>query len=288
MTHRSFLERSSSFLFLFLILSHAAWIRNKWDLQEKGGGILIWQRDLSHQLGEKFTETFREISCPWRFLQDPFYPFSSLTSTLLHLAMAIMKMRLSDLQLQEGNWWRSSAAALWIHHLLSVEAMLPTVAPSQRQNALGILRQETKRMPGRCESPLMGHWLQDCPLALPNTLGWPASWDNFTPSFSTSLGSYGSLASSSSFRFPPTGISPNKFIACFILFWHLPLGGLILTYSPCSRVGTPWGFPGGPGVKNLPWNAGDLGSIPGWGTRIPHAEEQLSLRAATAEPAHHN
>ena len=49
-----------------------------------------------------------------------------------------------------------------------------------------------------------------------------------------------------------------------------------------------WGFPGGPGVKNLPWNAGDLGSIPGWGTRIPHAEEHLSLRAATAEPAHHD
>ena len=108
------------------------------------------------------------------------------------------------------------------------------------------------------------------------------------PPFSTSLGSYGSSASSSSFRFLPTGISPNKFIACFILFWHLPLGGFILTYSPCSRVGTPRGFPGGPGVKNLPWNAGDLGSIPGWGTRIPHAEEHLSLRAATAEPAHHD
>ena len=30
-------------------------------------------------------------------------------------------------------------------------------------------------------------------------------------------------------------------------------------------------------VKNLPSNAGDLGSIPGLGTKIPHV--QLSLRA---------
>ena len=29
-------------------------------------------------------------------------------------------------------------------------------------------------------------------------------------------------------------------------------------------------------VKNLPCNAGDAGLIPGWGTKIPHAVEQLS------------
>ena len=34
-------------------------------------------------------------------------------------------------------------------------------------------------------------------------------------------------------------------------------------------------------VKNLPWNAGDVGSSPGWGTKIPHAAEQLNLLAAT-------
>ena len=32
-------------------------------------------------------------------------------------------------------------------------------------------------------------------------------------------------------------------------------------------------FPGGPVVKNLPYNAGDKGLIPGWGTKIPHAAE---------------
>ena len=32
-------------------------------------------------------------------------------------------------------------------------------------------------------------------------------------------------------------------------------------------------FPGSPVVKNLPCEAGDLGSIPGWGTMIPHATE---------------
>ena len=29
-------------------------------------------------------------------------------------------------------------------------------------------------------------------------------------------------------------------------------------------------FPGGPGVKTLPSNAGDAGSIPGQGAKIPH------------------
>ena len=29
-------------------------------------------------------------------------------------------------------------------------------------------------------------------------------------------------------------------------------------------------------VRNLPCNAGDASSIPGWGTKIPHAAEKLS------------
>ena len=43
-------------------------------------------------------------------------------------------------------------------------------------------------------------------------------------------------------------------------------------------------FPGGPVVKNLPSNAGDAGSIPGWKIKIPHAEWQLNPRATTREP----
>ena len=35
-------------------------------------------------------------------------------------------------------------------------------------------------------------------------------------------------------------------------------------------------FPGGPLVKNLPWNTGDMGSLADWGTKIPHASGQLS------------
>ena len=42
-------------------------------------------------------------------------------------------------------------------------------------------------------------------------------------------------------------------------------------------------FPGGPVVENLPSNAGDTGSIPGQGTKIPHAAGQLSPRATTTE-----
>ena len=44
-------------------------------------------------------------------------------------------------------------------------------------------------------------------------------------------------------------------------------------------------FPGGPVVKNPPSNAGDVGSIPGRGTKIPRAMEQLSLNAAATESA---
>ena len=38
-----------------------------------------------------------------------------------------------------------------------------------------------------------------------------------------------------------------------------------------------WHFPGGPVVKNLPGDAGATGWIPGQGTKILHAAEQLSL-----------
>ena len=42
--------------------------------------------------------------------------------------------------------------------------------------------------------------------------------------------------------------------------------------------GIPWGVPV---VKNLPCNAGDVGSIPGQGTKIPRAAGQLSPWATT-------
>ena len=41
-------------------------------------------------------------------------------------------------------------------------------------------------------------------------------------------------------------------------------------------------------VKNPPYNARDLGLIPGQGTKVPHAMWQLSPRATTAELAHLN
>ena len=31
-----------------------------------------------------------------------------------------------------------------------------------------------------------------------------------------------------------------------------------------------WDFPGGPAVKNPPFSSGEVGSIPGWGTKVPH------------------
>ena len=43
----------------------------------------------------------------------------------------------------------------------------------------------------------------------------------------------------------------------------------------------PEGSPSGPVVKNLPSSAGDVGSIPGRGTKIPHVVGLLSPCATT-------
>ena len=44
-------------------------------------------------------------------------------------------------------------------------------------------------------------------------------------------------------------------------------------------------FPGGPVVKNLPSNVGDMGLILSPGTKIPYAAGKLSLCTTTTEPA---
>ena len=46
-------------------------------------------------------------------------------------------------------------------------------------------------------------------------------------------------------------------------------------------------FPGGPGVKNLPAKAGDMGLILGLGTKILHASGQLSLCTTSIEPLYY-
>ena len=61
---------------------------------------------------------------------------------------------------------------------------------------------------------------------------------------------------------------------------------LLLNLSISNQNPHYWDFPGGPGVKSLDCHAGDAGSIPGQGTKIPHAKEQLSPRAPTTESVH--
>ena len=52
----------------------------------------------------------------------------------------------------------------------------------------------------------------------------------------------------------------------------------VFVYNISARLqNEQWAFPGGPVIKNPPANAGDLGLIPGQGTKIPHALAQLSL-----------
>ena len=47
-------------------------------------------------------------------------------------------------------------------------------------------------------------------------------------------------------------------------------------------------LPGGSVIRNLLCNAGYMGSIPGQGTKSPHASEQLSPHTTTREPLPHN
>ena len=53
---------------------------------------------------------------------------------------------------------------------------------------------------------------------------------------------------------------------------------------PCRKFSICGDFPGGPVVENPSSTAGDAGSIPGQGTKIPHVVGQLSPHTTTTEP----
>ena len=75
-------------------------------------------------------------------------------------------------------------------------------------------------------------------------------------------------------------IRSHLFIFAALLHFHWSKQETILAQNQDVRKG----FPGSAVVKNLPANAGDMGSSPGLG-RFPHAAKQLSPCATTAEPA---
>ena len=80
-------------------------------------------------------------------------------------------------------------------------------------------------------------------------------------------------------------ISPERCTYIFHTHWN-PLRGSRLRILILSLK---QGFPGGPVVQTLPWNAGGVGWIPGQRTKITYAVEQLlSLCTATRESMHHN
>ena len=83
------------------------------------------------------------------------------------------------------------------------------------------------------------------------------------------------------------GIFPSQELNLHILHWQADS-------LPLSHQGSPTNihrgnnndrdFPGGPVVKNLPSNAGYVGSNSCQGTKIPLALEQLNPWATTTEP----
>ena len=63
---------------------------------------------------------------------------------------------------------------------------------------------------------------------------------------------------------------------------HVPLRPGTVPGTDTSKIASR-DFGGGPVVKDQSCNAGDAGSIPGQGIKIPHAKGHLSLQAATRE-----
>ena len=71
--------------------------------------------------------------------------------------------------------------------------------------------------------------------------------------------------------------------------------GVLMHFSPCKMYFNKEfqkhcmrDFSGGPVVKSPSCSVGDASSIPGQGTKIPHAIQQLNPPASTTEPDHHN
>ena len=91
-----------------------------------------------------------------------------------------------------------------------------------------------------------------------------------TPSRSPSFPSCSLVGSRSVESWPDWTRDVSPFPQCW-----LPLSPR--TVSRISHLRSKsWVLPGGPVVTNPPCNAGDAGSVPGRGAKIPHASEQLS------------
>ena len=78
----------------------------------------------------------------------------------------------------------------------------------------------------------------------------------------------------------------NPYVNCLCFWLSIVIHCGDAAYFTNYLLRRIWG--GGPPlwpvVKNLLGNAGDLSSIPDWGTKIPHATEQLSQWATATEP----
>ena len=79
-------------------------------------------------------------------------------------------------------------------------------------------------------------------------------------------------------------LSQSYKIQDYVLETYSTVLCLQLTIPACAFNTLLEDVPGGPVVKNPPADTGDPRSIPGLGTKIPHATGQLSPCSATTEP----
>ena len=73
-----------------------------------------------------------------------------------------------------------------------------------------------------------------------------------------------------------------------ILYWLSSEGSPLISFvGDKFQEWLDGDFPGGPVVKYPPCNAGNVTWIPGWGTKTPHASEQISSYATARESVSH-
>ena len=85
---------------------------------------------------------------------------------------------------------------------------------------------------------------------------------------------------------PYKSLFNKSFTSCWIYALLSCFGRILSLQNNDFKKNFTWDFSGGPVVKNPSSNERDVGSIHGWGTKIPHAEGQL--RPSTLKPAHWN
>ena len=105
---------------------------------------------------------------------------------------------------------------------------------------------------------------------------WRASMDRLAPALAIHLTKLQMISSTSVVDFKVLCTQILIQLTALKHHYSVWICASYICHLKCSHC---WGFLWWSVVKNLPFNAGDMGSITGWETKIPHAPGQLSSKA---------